>query len=104
MLGPTSFRGLCSHLASLFLRHGLEATLPADLTTFAACGSHVRGQVYRGHGLGGNYELIGLIFRGVIYNPPSELVWVARTFAFADCHREFLPGNVEHERSEEYYR
>jgi hypothetical protein len=34
VLGPTGFRSLGSHLSPLFLGHGLEPTLPADLTTF----------------------------------------------------------------------
>jgi hypothetical protein len=67
-------------------------TLPADLTTFAAYSGHVSGEVYGGYSLGGNDELIGLIFRGAIYNPLGELVRIARTFAFADCHREFYRG------------
>ena len=45
MFGPTGFSGPSGHFAPLFLGHGLEPTLPADLITFAAYGGHVCGEV-----------------------------------------------------------
>jgi hypothetical protein len=97
MLGPAGFRGLGCHFSALFLGHGLEPTLPADLTTFAPDGGHVRGQVYGDYSLGRNDELIGLVFRGAIYDPLGELVRIARTFSFADGHvfETFLPREGE---------
>jgi hypothetical protein len=89
MLGPTDFRSLGGHIPPLFLGHGLEPTLPVDLTAFAAYGGHVCGQVNGRYGLCGNDELFRLILRRAIYNPLAKLVRIARAFAFTDCHREF---------------
>jgi hypothetical protein len=38
MLGPTDFGSLSRHFSPLFLGHGLEPTLAADLTTLAVYG------------------------------------------------------------------
>ena len=40
---PSSLR---SHFPALFLRHGLETALAADLSTLAAYRSHVLGKIY----------------------------------------------------------
>jgi hypothetical protein len=86
MVGPAGFRGLGSYFSPLFLGHGLEPTLPTDLTTFAAHGGHVCGEVYGGSGIFGDDNLLGWFSRGTIYNPLGQLVWIARAFSFSDCH------------------
>ena len=44
---PASLSGFCSNPGTLFLSHRLEPTLAADLTTFAAYGGHICGNVRR---------------------------------------------------------
>jgi hypothetical protein len=86
---PARPSSLGSDLGAFGLGHGLEPTLPANLTTFAAYGSHVFGQVYGRSGVFGDDNFLDWFSGRTIYNPLGKLVWVAWTLSFADCH-DFL--------------
>jgi hypothetical protein len=79
-------------LGTFGLGHSLEPTLPADLTTFAAYGGHICGQVLwrncRATTASWFQDVFWLwrLFRGTIYDPLRKLVRIAGAFPFTDCH------------------
>ena len=86
---PSCARGLSSNLGTLFLGHGLEPSLPADLTTLAAYCSHILREI-DGRGRNCGWLWFGRLARRLIYNPLRKLVRITRTFAFAN-HRTMMP-------------
>jgi prepilin-type processing-associated H-X9-DG protein len=92
MLLPTRPSSLSGNLGALRLSHGLKTALPADLTAFAPYCGHVRRQVRRRSRFGGWYLLrLWRVTCRLLYNPFCKLVWITRTFAFADGHANIMP-------------
>jgi hypothetical protein len=87
---PSSLR---SYFPALFLGHGLETSLPADLTAFASDCGHVCGDIRRGCGVDscGRSDWLRLFTGRLIYDPLGKLVRIARTFALTDGHETIMP-------------
>jgi hypothetical protein len=96
---PSRLSRLRSYFVTLFLGHGLEPPFPPDLTTFAAYGGHVLGDVRRNRGtatgrrIQGNFWLWRLVSR-TIYNPLGKLVRIAWALSLSDSHDSLLGSGL----------
>src|ERR1700722_5019488 len=86
---PPRSSSLGCHFRTLFLGHGLETALAADLATLATYRSHVLREIHRR-----GYRLLWRfrrVTRRLIHDPLGKLVRITRTFALADGHRSIMP-------------